>query len=55
MRELPYKVQKLVKGCLFNLHRHMLRIKHNAVLIIIYIRGILESPGTVVIVTGIIL
>ena len=48
MREQFYKIKELHKGVPFNLHRHMLSIKHNTVLIVINIRRILEAPWTVI-------
>ena len=44
MRELLYEIKQLTEGRMLDLHRHMLRVKYDAVLIIIYIRRILESP-----------
>ena len=38
MRKLRYKIQQLCKSCALNLHRHMLRIEHDAVLVIVDIR-----------------
>ena len=48
VRELFYKVKQFCEGCTFDLHRYMLRIEYNTMLVIIYIRRILESPLTVV-------
>lgn len=48
MRKQFYKVEQLDKSVSFNLHRRMLKIKHNAVFIIIYIGRILKSPGAVI-------
>ena len=44
MRELFYKIKQLGKCRPVDLHRNMLSVKYDAVLIIIYIRRILESP-----------
>ena len=44
MRELLYKIKQLAEGRMLNPHRYMLRIKYDAMLIVIYIRRILESP-----------
>ncbi len=44
MRKLLYKLKKLHKGIMFYLHRNMLAVKNNAVLIVIYIWRILKSP-----------
>ena len=44
MRELLYEIKQLTEGRMLDFHRHMLRVKYDAVLIIIYIRRILESP-----------
>ena len=41
--ELLYKIKQLHKGAPVDLHGHMLLIEHDAVLIIIYIGGILEA------------
>ena len=46
MRELLYKIKQLAEGIVIDLHRHMLSVKHDTVLIVIYIRRILESPLT---------
>lgn len=40
--------QKFNKGILLNLHRNMLTVKDDAMLIVIHIWGILKSPGTVI-------
>lgn len=48
MRELLYEIKQLTEGRMLNLHRHMLRVKYDAVLIIIYIRRILESPRSII-------
>ena len=48
MGKLFYKVKQLCKGGTFNLHGHMLAVKHDAVLIIIYIGRILEIPAAVI-------
>ena len=48
MRELLYEIKQLTEGRMLNLHRHMLRVKYDAVLIIIYIRRILEAPATLI-------
>ena len=48
MREQLHEVKQLHEGIVFDLHGNMLRIEHDAVLIIINIRRILESPRAVV-------
>ena len=48
VRELLDEIQQLAEGCRFNFHRGMLRIEHNAVLVIVYIGRILHKPVTVV-------
>ncbi len=47
MRELFYKIKELAECPMLNFHRDMLRIEHDAVLVVIYIRGILEAPFAV--------
>ena len=44
MRELLYKIKELAKRGMLDFHRNMLRIKNDAMLIVIYIRRILEAP-----------
>ena len=44
VRELLHKIEKLDKRVMLNLHRNVLAVKHDAVLIVINIRRILESP-----------
>ena len=44
MRELFYKIKQFGKCRPVDLHRNMLSVKYDAVLIVIYIRRILESP-----------
>ncbi len=44
MRKLLYKVKQLAEGVVLNLHGNMLRVEHDTMLIIIYIRRILKSP-----------
>ena len=44
MRELPDKVKQLFKRAAVNLHRHMLRVEHNTVFIIVDIRRVLKAP-----------
>ena len=44
MRKLLYKRKQLLKGLMLDLHWNMLAVKYDAVLIVIYIRRILESP-----------
>ena len=46
MRKLLYKRKQLLKGLMLDLHWNMLAVKYDAVLIVIYIRRILESPLT---------
>ena len=48
MGKLFDKVKQLSECRLINFHRHMLSVKHDAVLIIVHIWGILESPLTVI-------
>ena len=48
MRELCDKVQKLSEGCTLDLHWCVLSVKYDAVLVVIYIRRILEEPVTIV-------
>ena len=48
MGELLHKVKQLDKRCLVNLHRHMLSVKHDTMLVIVHIRGILEAPAAVI-------
>ena len=48
MGELLDKVKQLSECRLINFHRHVLSVKYNAVLIIVHIWGILESPLTVI-------
>ena len=48
MREKFYKIKKFNKGILLNLHRNMLTVKDDAMLIVIHIWGILKSPGAVI-------
>ena len=48
MWKLLYKIKELAKRGMLDFHRNMLRIKNDAVLIVIYIWRILEAPpGTV--------
>ena len=44
MREELNEIKKLYKGCSLDLHRYMLAAENDTVLIIIYIRRILEEP-----------
>ena len=44
MGELLNKIKQLAKGGMIDAHGNMLRIKYNAVLVIINVRRILESP-----------
>ena len=48
MRKQFYKVKELYKSVPLDFHRDMLSVKHDAVFIVIYIRGILESPPTLI-------
>ena len=48
VRELRHKIQKLPKGRTLNLHRCMLCIEHDTVLVVVYIWRILEEPVTLV-------
>ena len=48
VRELLDEIQQLAEGCRFNFHRSMLRIEHNAVLIVVYVRRILHEPVAVI-------
>ena len=48
VREQFYKVKELHKGVSLDLHGHMLSVEHNAVLIVVHIRGILEAPAAVI-------
>ena len=44
MREQFDKVKQLCKSAAVDLHRNMLAVKDDAVLIVVYIRRVLESP-----------
>ena len=44
MGKLFYKIKQLAEGVMLNLHGNVLTVKHDAVLIVIHIRGILETP-----------
>ena len=44
VRKLLHKIKQLVERALVNLHRHMLAAEHNAVLIVVHIRRILQKP-----------
>ena len=48
MREQFDEIKQLDKGVLLNLHRNMLAVKHNAVFVIVNVRGVLKAPSTVV-------
>ena len=48
MGELLDKVKQLSECRLINFHGHMLSVEHDAVLIVVHIWGILESPLTVI-------
>src|SRR5699024_7544467 len=48
MRKQLHEIKKLDKGVSLDLHGRMPAVKHNTVLVVIHIRRILESPGTVV-------
>ena len=48
MWELFYKIKQLHKRRAVNLHRGMLPVKDNTMLIIIYIWGILKSPAALI-------
>ena len=48
MRELCHEIQKFSESCALDLHRCVFGIEYDAVLIVIYIRRILEKPVTVV-------
>ena len=45
MRELLHEIKQLAECIMLDLHRNMLCVKYDAVLVVIYIRGILESPA----------
>ena len=47
MGELFYKIKQFAESAMLNFHGNMLRIKHNTVLIIVYIGRILEAPAAV--------
>ena len=44
VRKLLHKIKQLAERALVNLHRHMLAAEHNAVLIVVHIRRILQKP-----------
>ena len=44
MGELPHKVKELAEGAAVDLHRNVLFIEHDAVLIVVNIRRILQAP-----------
>lgn len=48
MGKLFDKVEQFSEYRFINFHRHMLPVKHDAVLIIVHIWGILKSPPTVI-------
>ena len=50
--ELLYKIQKLSEGIVIDSHRGVLSIKHNTMLIIVNVRGVLEAPFAVVYCNG---
>ncbi len=45
MRELLHEIKQLAKCPSVDLHRDMLTVKNNTMLIVINIRGILKAPG----------
>ena len=48
MRKQLYKIKQLHKGIVFDFHGDMFGVKNDTMLIVIYIRGILEAPLTAV-------
>ena len=48
MRELTYKVEQFHECRTVDLHRHVFSVQHDAVLIVIYIGRILETPAAAV-------
>jgi hypothetical protein len=48
MGELLYKIKELAKCRMFNLHGNMLRVKDDAMLVVINIRAVLKSPGAAI-------
>jgi len=48
MRKQFYEIKQFDKGVSINLHRSMLAVEHDAMLIVIYIWRILEAPWCIV-------
>ena len=46
--EQPDEIEQLDKGVLLDLHGNVLSVKHDTVLVIIYVWGILKAPPAVV-------
>ena len=44
VRELSQEAEELLKGCPVDLHRGVAAVKHDAVFVVVDIRGILEEP-----------
>ena len=48
VRELLYKIKEFTKCIVLYLHRNMLRIEHDTVLVIIHIGAVLKPPRTLI-------